>query len=247
VTDARDIARTVKGEWEARARSKDREFFVASHVGWDREEERERQGAADAAAFLRELPGEMLSDADLLEVGCGSGRLARHIAPLVRTYTGVDISATMVDVARERCRGFPNARFLESDGPGLPEGARDRRYQVAIAVAVFIHCPKDLCDLLARATVSQLADGGRFRVQLRADPEDLEGIVPGDGQSVVDANGRVLDIVTPEQAAMIAGSHYGGHAFRYREACEWFQSLGAATVLRLDPMFVYGEVRNSRG
>jgi SAM-dependent methyltransferase len=58
----------------------------------------------------------------VLELGCGAGRITRHLVAGADEVTGIDISATMVAECR---RSFPGARFLRGDlrdlsivGPG---------------------------------------------------------------------------------------------------------------------------------
>jgi len=67
----------------------------------------------------------------VLEVGVGVGRLAEHIAPLCRSFTGIDISAKMIAIARERLRPFPNVRLEvneKSDLHVFPDGSFDKIY-----------------------------------------------------------------------------------------------------------------------
>jgi tRNA (cmo5U34)-methyltransferase len=73
----------------------------------------------------------------ILDLGAGTGLLSRY---LLRHYacaefTLVDVSAGMLDLARDRFRGLPNFRFEGSDySKGLPEGDFDM-----IASALSIH------------------------------------------------------------------------------------------------------------
>jgi ubiquinone/menaquinone biosynthesis C-methylase UbiE len=55
---------------------------------------------------------------DVMEIGCGVGRIGRELAPHCRTWTGVDISANMLAWASDRMHGVRNAGFalLRSDG-----------------------------------------------------------------------------------------------------------------------------------
>lgn len=48
----------------------------------------------------------------ILEVGCGTGRLAQRFCAHHYTYTGVDMSAEMLNIARKR---LPHVLFIESD------------------------------------------------------------------------------------------------------------------------------------
>ena len=50
----------------------------------------------------------------VLEVGCGKGRWSRLVAPLVRSYTGLDITAGMLEHARAVVDA-PNATFVHAD------------------------------------------------------------------------------------------------------------------------------------
>jgi SAM-dependent methyltransferase len=73
-------------------------------------------------------------------VGCGPGRLRAHIAPLVTSVSGVDISGEMITLARERLRPWPNVTVAKNDGRTLaafPDGAFDFVY----SVNVFQHIP----------------------------------------------------------------------------------------------------------
>ncbi len=62
---------------------------------------------------------------DVLEIGCGIGRIGRELAPLCRSWTGSDVSERMVTLGSERLRGIRNARFRQLQGDGLPEFADD--------------------------------------------------------------------------------------------------------------------------
>ena len=63
-------------------------------------------------------------DRDVLDLGCGIGRVAAALAPLCRSVLGVDVSAGMIAAARLRHDG-PNLRFALGDGSFLPDAAFD--------------------------------------------------------------------------------------------------------------------------
>ncbi|MGR3498977.1 MAG: class I SAM-dependent methyltransferase [Limimaricola soesokkakensis] len=59
----------------------------------------------------------------VLELGCGNGELARHVAPRCAAYTGVDAVQTALDAAR---RAIPEGRFHRLFLPApLPGGDYD--------------------------------------------------------------------------------------------------------------------------
>ncbi len=66
--------------------------------------------------------------ADVLDLGCGFGRIAAAIAPRCRSVLGLDVSAGMVAEAQRRHAGLANARFETTPGrhiAALPPAAFD--------------------------------------------------------------------------------------------------------------------------
>ena len=64
---------------------------------------------AEAAAFIRYR--DDLVERRILDMGCGAGRLAIYLQPLVSHYTGFDISPYMISHCRQRFNGD----FVEGD------------------------------------------------------------------------------------------------------------------------------------
>jgi SAM-dependent methyltransferase len=58
-------------------------------------------------------------DRDVLDLGCGIGRVAAALAPRCRSVLGLDVSPNMVAEARCRHGGAPNLRFDATPGTGL--------------------------------------------------------------------------------------------------------------------------------
>ena len=56
---------------------------------------------------------------DLLDFGCGIGRVAAALAPLAGSVLGVDVAPAMVAEAERRHARVPGLRFAVSDGRGL--------------------------------------------------------------------------------------------------------------------------------
>ena len=54
--------------------------------------------ADQSVTFLVDLAGR--ADARILDLGCGSGELARRIAPIVHAITAIDCSDRMIALAR---------------------------------------------------------------------------------------------------------------------------------------------------
>ena len=93
-------------------------------------------------AVLADLSAEYVTsrDTELLEVGCGTGKVYEQLVPRLlpdERYTGVDVSASMLEIAR---RKFPQGRFLRGDGYGL--AFPDRSFDTAVAFEVLGHLPE---------------------------------------------------------------------------------------------------------
>src|ERR687892_127352 len=70
------------------------------------------------------FPWEALPEGAIgIDVGCGTGRWARFVAPRVGRLLCVDPSDVAVGVARRAARGVPNMAAQEAAAPGLPLAA----------------------------------------------------------------------------------------------------------------------------
>jgi len=247
---AREWAELLRRNWEARASLPSRDLFVASHPGWNDPVAWERHARTELELFLMDLNATWIREADVLEIGCGSGRLAPFLRPHVRSYTGFDISQGMVDAARRRCDGMEGFRFFRGDGLGVPEPARDREYRLALAIAVFIHCPREVIAANVESAFAHLAPGGQLRFQLLADTEDREGLVGTSSNtqkatdSVASAAKDMIAALTEEERRWVFDAYYMGHRFRYGETEPFLAGLtgGRVALYRADLASIYGLV-----
>jgi ubiquinone/menaquinone biosynthesis C-methylase UbiE len=66
--------------------------------------------------FYRELAAEThAKDQTILEVACGTGRIAIRLAQEGFDVVGLDFSPAMLAVAREKSTGMPNTRWVQGD------------------------------------------------------------------------------------------------------------------------------------
>jgi SAM-dependent methyltransferase len=100
------------------------------------------------------------------EFGCGTGALAARLLqlhlPAEARYVGVDISGTMVSLARERLKPWSErARVYQSDGsPRIPEP--NRRFDRFASTYVFDLLAPDFIDQLLSEAHRLLVPGGKL-------------------------------------------------------------------------------------
>lgn len=67
----------------------------------------------DGAIFIEEL--NVNNEKSVLEIGCGTGRIAAKIANSVKNYVGIDISAKTIERAKQHFACNTNMQFLCGD------------------------------------------------------------------------------------------------------------------------------------
>lgn len=77
--------------------------------------------------FYRALAAEAMGTGQaVLEVACGTGRVAARLAEAGARVTGLDRSGLMLAIARAKCVGLPNASWIQADMRGFDLGERFR-------------------------------------------------------------------------------------------------------------------------
>jgi SAM-dependent methyltransferase len=167
----------MRAEWNARA-GEDAHYYVA----FGRREQDDDEFFATARDLVGELAGELkrlpakppgqLRRA--LEIGCGPGRLMRPMSRYFDQIYGVDVSDSMVKLAREKLAGIPNAFPCAIGGSDL-KMFPDRHFDFVYSYAVFQHIPSsDVVFSYLRETVRVLKPGGVARLQINGLPKTSE-------------------------------------------------------------------------
>ncbi len=126
------------------------------------------QGPGIREWFLDEVLQRLPAGADVLELGCGPGTVSPALAD-GRRYTGVDLSAGQLNLARER---LPDATLIQADFTTIE--LPDDSFDGVIAFFVFNHLPRAEHEPMFSRVYSWLRPGGRFMLSLGASDTDDE-------------------------------------------------------------------------
>jgi len=154
------MAANYKDCWNDRAKSQ--EAAIAAVDGSTDETIVQHTGRW-AAQQVRTALGIQLQD-QVLELGCGVGRIGRELAPFCGHWTGVDISENMLRHASERLAGRTNVSFhrlARTSLDMLPDESIDKAY----SIAVFCHMDKEDLYLYLQELHRVLKPGGMIFVE----------------------------------------------------------------------------------
>jgi SAM-dependent methyltransferase len=150
--------------WDERARE-DAMHFVDNRLpyGAKNEDRFWADGAHDleillATAGVRPDPRD-----EVLEIGCGVGRLTRALAPSVATVVALDVSGEMLARAKRLNPTLDNVRWLQGDGSSLA-GLPDASFDFCMSHVVFQHIPDPKITLGYVAEIGRVLRDGGFAV-----------------------------------------------------------------------------------
>ncbi len=112
---------------------------------------------------------------DVLDLGCGIGRVSAALAPRCRSVLGLDVSPNMVAEARRRHGGEPNLRFGTTPGTGL-SALGDASFDLVLAVDSFpyvVQAGGEVADRHVADAARVLRPGGALAIlnlSYRGDP-----------------------------------------------------------------------------
>jgi SAM-dependent methyltransferase len=114
--------------------------------------------AAATAEIVEWLDGEdaLGLDRDVLDIGCGIGRMEVALAGRVRAILGTDVSPEMLGRARVRCAGLSNVQLATATGRDLATHPSES-FDLVIAVDVFPYLVQSALSLAA----THVSEAGR--------------------------------------------------------------------------------------
>jgi SAM-dependent methyltransferase len=164
-------AAALSSPWDDFARS-DPKFYIDPALGPGADVEAFIEGGRALVEQAVEWAGALPVPARALEIGCGIGRDTVHLARHFAEVDGIDVSATMVRLARER--GLPaNVRLHVLSGRDLG-GLEDRRFDFVFSHLVFQHIADEaIIGNYLREIARVLAVDGVAVVQFDSRPASL--------------------------------------------------------------------------
>lgn len=145
----------ARADWDRRAKQDPVGYTSAA----ESKEEYEARGRRDAEIIVRLLTEAGARWGSALELGCGTGRLLKPLAPKFKTLHGADISGEMIEKAKQEA---PGVAYHLLQGTKLPVDALD----VVYCHSVFHHVPRAVMREYIAEVRRALAPGGVFLFQL---------------------------------------------------------------------------------
>ena len=150
---------------EALAAAYTRRYYLTDCGGWDTFQRGNGQSLEDRRLAAVASLAEAAPVGRAVDLGCGRGEVALHLARLGNTVLAVDYSADAVEIARTTvaAAGEP-ARRVEFRCEDVKRVALDGRYELMVASDLVEHLAPEELEQLYRRVAAHLAPDGLFVV-----------------------------------------------------------------------------------
>ncbi|MDP1678355.1 MAG: class I SAM-dependent methyltransferase [Bacteroidota bacterium] len=122
------------------------------HISRNKSDEEYAREAEFYLSFLRPL---LRPNADVLELGCGSGKMLQYVSPLVASVTGLDVT-----VAKSIKSFLPNVHLVESDVASF--ALDNQQFDLIYSLHLIEHLHPDEVDEHIHCMYSHLKPGGKI-------------------------------------------------------------------------------------
>lgn len=169
--DLAHLASKMRTEWDQRARENARFYVNTASTEWS-DEEFFGTGQLNIEQYILTdminiCQGKAPEQMNVLEIGCGAGRLTRALARLFGHVHAVDVSPEMIQVARSKLASYPNIHLYNNNGVDLSV-LPDVIFDFAFSYIVFQHIPSlDVLLSYCREVARRLRPGGLFKFQVQ--------------------------------------------------------------------------------
>ncbi len=170
---------------------------AGEYAAWEFDASAAAQRARVHAVLARVVP----PGSAVLDLGCGTGIDAAHLARQGHPVVGLDVSPDMLALARSRCSGLPAEFFpMDLSDPSLPPGP----FGAALSNFGALNCAP--LAPVARAVADRLSPGAPFVVVLIARTSPAEALA-------LLARGRFHEVARRRRdTAVVAGVRFPFHA-----------------------------------
>lgn len=123
-----------KETWEELSKN----FETAQHYVAGHNNDTEFSRSAEVTLSVLKETINIESSDEILEIGCGVGRVGRVLSPLVKSWTGSDISSGMINQAKLYLGGLENVSLVSLEESSL-QSFDDESFDVIYCTVVFMH------------------------------------------------------------------------------------------------------------
>ncbi|PIQ76868.1 hypothetical protein COU78_01050 [Candidatus Peregrinibacteria bacterium CG10_big_fil_rev_8_21_14_0_10_49_24] len=173
---------SMKADWDERSKENAYHWVDSTESQWNKEEyyaggERDIQKYVLPLLQKKGVPEEQWKSIEVLDIGCGTGRLCRALSKYFGKVTGVDISEKMIAQAKQDNSDLHNVTFVQTSGEDLAQ-VPSASLDFCFSFIVFQHIPfKKVIRSYFREIERVLKPGGLAKVQVRGTPGNPPGKV----------------------------------------------------------------------
>jgi SAM-dependent methyltransferase len=157
--------------WDQRA-DEDAFFFVDNRLDYGKPDLPRfwAEGRRDLDLLLDAVGAHVEATDVVLEIGCGVGRLTRGLAARAESVRALDVSARMLELAREHNPELHNVEWIRGDGTTV-EPIESSSIDACVSHVVFQHIPDPAITLGYVIEIGRvLRPGGWAAFQISNDP-----------------------------------------------------------------------------
>lgn len=178
----KNVKTAMKQEWEQRAQENAYHWVVSEETDWNKDAYYQR-GKDHIATYVQPFWKEKgfttneITQFHVLDIGCGTGRLSRALSEHVAKVTGIDISETMLQKAKQDNADRANIEFLQTDGTNFAQVATNS-IDFIFSLIVFQHIPSQIVVEGYFSEMNRvLKPGACAKIQVRGTPGNPPGKV----------------------------------------------------------------------
>jgi SAM-dependent methyltransferase len=168
--------RKMRRDWDVRARENARFYVNTARQDWTDEEffrSGEQMVAEEIFTDMTNVcQGRWPRRMNVLEIGCGAGRITRALSDVFGQVHAVDVSGEMIRQARQALADRPNVTLYQNNGADLSVLPPDLQFDFAFSCIVFQHIPsREVIESYVREVHRVLRPGALFKFQVQGDPQ----------------------------------------------------------------------------